>query len=96
MLADLFKVKNISNFNNSNINNIQNITHISPLRNNDIICLGTNNSKLLIIKLKNNFSNIELIQEINLVDPCVNTIEIFNKGQTLLVSNEKHILLYES
>ena len=45
--------------------------------------------------LKDNFSSIELVQEINLPDSCVNNIEIFNYGRSLIVSNEKHILAYE-
>ena len=66
------------------------------LKKNDIFCLGTNNSKLMIIKLKDDFSSIELIQEINLPDSCVNNIEIFNNGHILIVANGKHILAYES
>ena len=81
--------------NNSNLNNIQNITHLIPLKDNDIYCIGTNNSKLMIIKLKDNFTNIELLQDIDMPESCVNNIEIFNGGQSLIVANGKHILLYE-
>ena len=88
-------LKNISNFDNNKLGNIQNITNLKVLRKNDLFCIGTNNSKLMIIKLKDNFSSIELVQEINLPDSCVNNIEIFNYGRTLIVSNDKHILAYE-
>ena len=94
-LDKIFESKNISSFNNSNINNIQNITNLVILRKYDIFCIGTNNSKLMIIKLKDNFTNIELIQEINLPDSCINNIEKFNDGQTLIIANDKHILSYE-
>ena len=91
----IFEVQGISNFDNSNINNIQNITNLSPLNKNDIYCAGTNNSKLMIIKLKDDYKNIELIQDIDLPESCVNNIEIFNEGRTIIVANEKHILLFK-
>ena len=95
IFKDLFEIKEISKLNNSNLNNIQNITHLIPLKDNDIYCIGTNNSKLMIIKLKDNFTNIELLQDIDMPESCVNNIEIFNGGQSLIVANGKHILLYE-
>ena len=95
-LDEMLQIKNLSNFNNYNLANIQNITHLSMLKKNDIFCVGTNNSKLMIIKLKDNFSAIELIQKINLPDSCVNNIEIFNNDHILIVANGKHILAYES
>ena len=91
----IFEIQSITNFDNSNINNIQNITNLCPLNKNDIYCVGTNNSKLMIIKLKDDYKNIELIQDIDLPESCVNNIEIFNEGRTIIVANENHILLYK-
>ena len=91
----IFDINNISTLNNDKLNNLQNITHFGMIKKNEIFCIGTNNSTAMIIKLKDNFSNVELLQEINLTDSCVNNLEIYNQGKTLIIANEKHILLYE-
>ena len=54
IFKDLFEIKEISKLNNSNLNNIQNSTHLIPLKKIDIYCIGTNNSKLMVIKSKDN------------------------------------------
>ena len=91
----IFTLNNISNFKNENLENIQNITHLSIIKENELFCIGTNKSKLLIVKLKDNFKNIELIQGIDLPDSCVNNVEIINNGKNLIIANGKNILLYE-
>jgi len=84
-------------FNNENIADIQNLTCIKSLVKTSIYCFGTNNSKLKIIKLKDNFSDIELIHEIPLKDDsvCVNNIVEYNQNKTLIISDEKHIIVFE-
>ena len=47
----------------------------------------------MIVKLKDNFANIELLQDIKLPESCANNIEIFNGGQSLIVANGKKILI---
>ena len=95
IFESLIEINEISKLTNSNLNNIQNITFLNFIQKNDILCIGTNNSKLMIVKLKDNFANIELLQDIKLPESCANNIEIFNGGQSLIVANGKHILLYE-
>ena len=97
-LASVLKKENSIVFNNNNLADIQNLTCLNILKENEVFCFGTNNAKLKIIKLKDNFSNIELIQEINLKNDsvCVNSIVQYNQNKTLIISDEKHILVFEN
>ena len=94
---EFFKKENSVMFNNEKIADIQNLTCIKSLEKSSIYCFGTKNSKLKIIKLKDNYSNIELVHEIPLKDDsvCVNSIVEFNQNKTLIISDEKHILAFE-
>jgi hypothetical protein len=90
--------RNKSNvFNNDNLADIQNISCLKILKNGEIYCLGTNNAKLKIVKLKDDYSNIELVQEINVKDDstCINNIIDYNQNKNLIISDEKHIIAYE-
>ena len=94
---EFFKKENSVMFNNDKIADIQNLTCIKSLEKSSIYCFGTNNSKLKIIKLKDNYSNIELVHEIPLKDDsvCVNSIIEYNQNKTLIISDEKHIIAFE-
>ena len=67
------------------------------LKQNEIYCFGTNNAKLKIFKYLEDFTKIELVQDINLKNDssCVNSIEEFNNNKTLIISDDKHILAFE-
>ena len=84
-------------FKNDNLADIQNLTCVKFLKNFEILTFGTNNAKLKIVKLKDNYANIELVQEIKLKDDsvCVNNIIEYNKNKTLIIADEKHILVFE-
>ena len=97
LTEDFFKKENSVVLNNNNLADIQNITCIKALKKNEIYIFGTNNAKLKVIKLKDNFTNIEMIQEITLKGDsvCVNNIVEYNQNKTLIISDEKHILVFE-
>ena len=84
-------------FDNNKIADIQNLTCFKILKKNEIYCFGTNNAKFKIIKLKDDYTNIELIQELSLKEDsvCVNNIVEYNNNKTLIISDEKHILVFE-
>ena len=94
---EMFTKENPVTFTNDNLADIQNITCLKVLKNGEIYCYGTNNSKFKIFKLKDNFGSIELVQEINLKDDsvCVNNIVEYNQNKTLIISDEKHIIVFE-
>ena len=48
ILILILEIKNITNLKYNNLDNIQNIIHLNLLKN-DIFCIETNNSKLIII-----------------------------------------------
>ena len=48
-LDEILDISHFSNFDNNKLGNIQNITNLKVLRKNDLFCIGTNNSKLMII-----------------------------------------------
>ena len=54
-------------------------------------------AKLKIIKLDYDTDNIELIQELALKEDsgCINSILEFNQNKTIIISDEKHILVFE-
>ena len=103
---DIFGVKFTSEktdstiYNNESLADIQNITCLNILCRNDrifIIIFGTNNAKLKIIRLDSNNNNVELIQELALKEDsgCINSILEFNQNKTIIISDEKHILVFE-
>ena len=94
---EIFTKENPKTFNNNNLADIQNLTCLKIIKNGEIYCYGTNNSKFKIFKLKDNFGNIELVQDINLKSDsvCVNNIVEYNKNKTLIISDEKHIIVFE-
>ena len=96
-IEEYLKKENSVLFDNNKLADIQNITCLKIMKNNEFLCFGTNNAKLKIIKLKDNYSNIELIQELALKGDsvCINNIVEFNNNKTLITSDEKHILVFE-
>ena len=103
---DIFGVKFTSEknystiYNNESLADIQNITCLNILCRNEsffIIIFATNNAKLKIIRLDSGSNNIELIQELALKEDsgCINSILEFNQNKTIIISDEKHILVFE-
>ena len=91
------KKENSVVLNNNNLDDIQNITCLKILKQSEIIIFGTNNAKLKIIKIKDNYTNIELVQELSLKGDSsnVNNILELNQNKTIIISDEKHILVFE-
>ena len=94
---EFLKKENSVVFDNNKLADIQNLSCLQFLKNSEIICFGTNNAKLKIIKLIDNYANIELVQELAPKEDsvCINNIVEFNQSKTIITSDEKHILVFE-
>ena len=96
-IFDCFKKENSVLFNNDNLQDINYLTCLKMLKDNEIYCFGTNNGKFKIFKFIENYTKVELVQDIKIKDDssCINNIVEYNNNKTLITSDEKHILVFE-